>query len=244
MYDMKTEQETAAMPDHAVGTYDEWLAARRDLLVREKELTRLGDELAAQRMALPWVRVDKQYVFDTEDGRRTLAELFDGRSQLLVYHFMFGPDWDAGCPSCSFLADEVDRGIVHLNHRDVTMVFVSRAPLQKLTGYKERMGWDVRWVSSHGSDFNFDFGVSFTDDQRAGRAPAAYNFRAIEGPHDELPGLSAFALDGGVVYRTYSAYARGLDIVDNVYQLLDRAPKGRDEADGDDWVRRRDEYDA
>jgi predicted dithiol-disulfide oxidoreductase (DUF899 family) len=241
--DMDTNQE-ATMPDHAVGTHDEWLAARRALLVREKELTRLGDKLAAQRMALPWVRVEKEYVFDTEDGPRTLAELFDGRSQLLVYHFMFGPEWDAGCPSCSFLADEVDRGIVHLNQRDVTMVFVSRAPLAKLTAYKERMGWDVRWVSSHGSDFNFDFGVSFTDDQQAGRAPAEYNFRPIERPNDELPGLSAFAISGGEVYRTYSAYARGLDIIDNVYQLLDRAPKGRDEADGDDWVRRRDEYDA
>ena len=230
------------MPDHAVETYEEWLAARRELLVREKELTRLGDELAAQRRALPWVPVEKEYVFATEDGPRTLAELFDGRSQLLVYHFMFGPDWDAGCESCSFLADEVDRGIVHVQQRDVTMVFVSRAPLEKLTAYKRRMGWDVRWVSSYGSDFNFDLGVSFTDDQRAGRAPAEYNFRPIERPHDELPGVSAFALEGGVVYRTYSAYARGLDIIDNVYQLLDRAPKGRNEADGDDWVRRRDEY--
>jgi predicted dithiol-disulfide oxidoreductase (DUF899 family) len=244
MTGMDNGQETTTMPDHAVGTHDQWLAARRELLAREKELTRLGDELAAQRLALPWVPVEKEYVFDTEDGPLTLAELFDGRSQLLVYHFMFGPDWDAGCSSCSFLADEVDRGVVHLNAKDVTMVFVSRAPLAKITAYKARMGWDVRWVSSHGSDFNFDYGVSFTDDQRAGRAPAEYNFRPIEAPHDELPGLSAFALDGGVVYRTYSAYARGLDIVDNVYQLLDRAPKGRDEADGDDWVRRRDEYQA
>ena len=230
------------MPDHPVGTYEEWLAARRELLVREKELTRLGDELAAPRMALPWVRVDKEYVFDTEDGPRTLAELFDGRSQLLVYHFMFGPDWDAGCESCSFLADEVDRGIVHLNQRDVTMVFVSRAPLEKLIAYQRRMGWGFRWVSSHGSDFNFDLGVSFTPEQQASRAPAEYNFRPIERPNDELPGLTAFALAEGVVYRTYSAYARGLDIIDNVYQLLDRAPKGRDEAAGDDWVRRRDEY--
>jgi predicted dithiol-disulfide oxidoreductase (DUF899 family) len=238
---MHTDKETV-MPAHPVATYDEWLAARRDLLLREKELTRLGDELAAQRMALPWVPVEKAYVFDTEDGERTLAELFDGRSQLLVYHFMFGPDWDAGCSSCSFLADEVDRGTVHLAQHDVTMVFVSRAPLDKIAAYRRRMGWDVTWVSSYGSDFNFDFGVSFTPEQQ--RDGAEYNFRRIDQPHDELPGLSAFALEDGVVYRTYSAYARGLDIIDNVYQLLDRAPKGRNEADGDDWIRRHDEYPA
>src|ERR1700754_1157703 len=225
-----------------ITTHDAWLAARRELLAREKELTRLGDELAAQRRALPWVGVERDYAFDPESGRASLKDLFAGRSQLLVYHFMFGPDWDAGCSSCSFLADEVDPGIVHLNPRDVTMIFVSRAPLEKLTAYKARMGWNVRWVSSYGTDFNFDFGVSFTDDQRAGRAPAEYNFRTIDAPHDELPGLTAFTLDGGAVYRTYSAYARVLDIIDNVYQLLDRAPKGRDESDGDDWVRRRDEY--
>jgi predicted dithiol-disulfide oxidoreductase (DUF899 family) len=238
-----TREQNAATPAHAVGTHDEWLAARRELLVREKELTRMGDDLALQRMALPWVRVDKEYVFETEDGGHTLAELFDGRSQLLVYHFMFGPDWDAGCPSCSFLADEIDGGIVHLTQRDVTMICVSRAPIEKLAAYQRRMGWRFRWVSSYGSAFNFDFGVSFTPEQQAGEAPAEYNFRPIERPPDELPGLTAFALFGGDVYRTYSAYARGLDIIDNVYQLLDRAPKGRDEADGDDWVRRRDEYD-
>jgi predicted dithiol-disulfide oxidoreductase (DUF899 family) len=238
-----TREPKTAGPGHAVATYDEWLAARRDLLVREKELTRLGDELARQRMELPWVPVEKAYVLDTEDGPRTLVELFDGRSQLLVYHFMFGPDWDAGCPSCSFLADEVDGGIVHLAQRDVTMIFVSRAPLAKVAAYRRRMGWQVQWASAYGSDFNFDLGVSFTPEQQAGEASAEYNFRPIERPHDELPGLTAFALADGVVYRTYSAYARGLDIIDNVYQLLDRAPKGRDEADGDDWVRRHDEYD-
>ena len=237
-----THEPKTAGSGHPVGTYDQWLAARRDLLAREKELTRRGDELARQRMALPWVPVEKAYVFDTEDGPRTLAELFDGRSQLLVYHFMFGPDWDAGCPSCSFLADEIDGGIVHLAQRDVTMICVSRAPLAKLAAYKRRMGWRFRWASSHGSDFNFDFGVSFTPEQQAGETRAEYNFRPIERPSDELPGLTAFALADGVVYRTYSAYARGLDIIDNVYQLLDRAPKGRDEADGDDWVRRHDEY--
>jgi len=162
---MHTDQETV-MPDHPVGTYDEWLAARRALLVREKELTRLSDEIAAQRMALPWVRVEKDYAFDTEDGPRTLTELFDGRSQLLVYHFMFGPDWDAGCPSCSFTADEFDRGIVHLEQRDVTMVCVSRAPVEKLAAYQRRMGWSFTWASSLRSDFNFDLGVSFTDAQQ------------------------------------------------------------------------------
>jgi predicted dithiol-disulfide oxidoreductase (DUF899 family) len=237
-----THEPKTAGPGHAVGTYDEWLAARRELLVREKELTRLGDELARQRMALPWVPVEKEYVLETEDGPRTLAELFDGRSQLLVYHFMFGPDWDAGCPSCSFLADEVDGGIVHLAQRDVTMILVSRAPLQKIAAYRRRMGWRIRWASSYHSDFNFDLGVSFTPGQQAGEGSAEYNFRPIQRPHDELPGLTAFALAEGVVYRTYSAYARGLDIIDNVYQLLDRAPKGRNEADGDDWIRRHDEY--
>jgi predicted dithiol-disulfide oxidoreductase (DUF899 family) len=236
---MHPDQETA-MPDHAVGTYDEWLAARRDLLVREKELTRLGDELTRQRMALPWVRVEKEYVFDTEDGPRTLAELFDGRSQLLVYHFMFGPDWDAGCPSCSFTADQFDGGIVHLNQKDVTMICVSRAPIEKLAAYRRRMGWGFPWASSHESDFNVDLGVSFTEEQR--RDGAEYNFRRVEHPHDELPGLTAFALSDGVVYRTYSAYARGMDIIDNASQLLDRVPKGRDEAGGDDWMRRKDEY--
>ena len=230
------------MTAHRTGTREDWLAARKELLAKEKEVTRRSDELARERMDLPWVRVDKEYVFETDDGPKTLAELFDGRSQLLVYHFMFGPDWDAGCPSCSFAADEFDRGIVHLEQRDVTMICVSRAPVEKLAAYKRRMGWGFTWASSLRSDFNFDFGVSFTEAQQ--RDGAEYNFRRVEQPPDELPGLSAFILDGGVVYRTYSAYARGLDIIDNVYQLLDRAPKGRDEADGDDWVRRRDEYPA
>jgi predicted dithiol-disulfide oxidoreductase (DUF899 family) len=226
---------------HAIGTHDEWLAARKELLLREKELTRLSDELARQRRELPWVPVDKKYVFDTDDGPRTLAELFDGRSQLLIYHFMFGPDWDLGCPSCSFFADEVDGGAIHLAANDVTFLFVSRAPLEKIQAYKARMGWDIRWVSSFGSDFNFDYGVSFTPEQIA--EGAEYNFRVEKGLHDELPGLSAFALDDGVVYRTYSMYARGMDIIDNVYQLLDRTPLGRNDDEGRrDWLRRHDEY--
>jgi predicted dithiol-disulfide oxidoreductase (DUF899 family) len=229
------------MTTHQVGTHEQWLEARLALLEREKELTRLGDELTRQRMALPWVRIDKEYVFETDGGRRTLAELFDGRSQLLVYHFMFGPDWTAGCPSCSFAADEFDGTIVHLNQRDVTMICVSRAPFPKLAAYKRRMGWKFRWASSFGSDFNFDLGVSFTEEQQA--HGAEYNFRFIEKPNDELHGLSAFALENGVVYRTYSCYARGLDIIDNANQLLDRVSKGRDEGDPpESWIRRHDEY--
>jgi predicted dithiol-disulfide oxidoreductase (DUF899 family) len=241
---MHTDQE-AVMPEHPVVAPDEWVAARRELLVREKELTRLNDELTRQRMALPWTRVEQDYVFATEDGPRTLAELFDGRSQLLVYHFMFGPDWEAGCESCSFAADEFARGIVHLNARDVTMVCVSRAPIEKLAAYRRRMGWDFTWASAHDTTFNFDFGVSFTPEQQAGETAAEYNFRAVEKPGEEAPGLSAFVLDDGVVYRTYSTFARGLEpAIDIIYALLDRVSKGRDEGDGDDWIRRRDEYAA
>ena len=233
------------MPEHPVVAPDEWVAARRELLVREKELTRLTDELTRQRMALPWTRVEQDYVFATEDGPRTLAELFDGRSQLFVYHFMFGPDWEAGCESCSFAADEFARGIVHLNARDVTMVCVSRAPIEKLAAYRRRMGWDFTWASAHDTTFNFDFGVSFTPEQQAGEAAAEYNFRPVAKPGDEAPGLSAFVLDDGVVYRTYSTFGRGLEpAIDIVYALLDRVSKGRDESDGDDWIRRRDEYAA
>jgi predicted dithiol-disulfide oxidoreductase (DUF899 family) len=225
---------------HRTGTQAEWFDARLELLKREKELTRLSDDIARERRALPWVPVEKRYRFHTNEGEKGLEDLFAGRSQLLVYHFMFGPDWEAGCPSCSFLADEVDGGIVHLNQRDVTMTFVSRAPLEKLNAYKERMGWGFDWVSSHGSDFNFDYGVSFTDEQRGNGAD--YNFRREENLNDELPGLTAFALHADTVHHTYSARARGLDILDNVYQLLDRAPLGRNEETGDDWVRRHDEY--
>jgi predicted dithiol-disulfide oxidoreductase (DUF899 family) len=213
------------MPQHTVGTREEWQAARAELLEREKQLTRLGDELARERRRLPWVPVDKAYVFETDAGTRTLAELFDGRSQLLVYHFMFGPDWTAGCVGCSFVADHVDGAIVHVNARDVTMVFASRAPFERLQAYKRRMGWSFDWVSTLGSDFNFDFGVSSDAGENAG--------------------LSAFALEDGVVYHTYSTYDRGLEILDGAYHLLDRAPKGRDEDDLPHpaaWWRRHDEY--
>jgi predicted dithiol-disulfide oxidoreductase (DUF899 family) len=226
---------------HTIGTRDEWLAARKELLAREKELTRLNDELSAQRRALPWVPVEKEYVFDTDDGPRTLAELFGGRSQLLVYHFMFGPDWDAGCPGCSMLADEVDGGVIHLAHNNATLVFASRAPLEKIQAYRARMGWDIRWVSSFSSSFNFDYGVSFTEEQRA--SGAEYNFRFETGLNDELPGLSVFALEDGVVHHTYSMYARGMEVVDNIYALLDRTPTGRNEVGGQrEWMRRHDEY--
>jgi predicted dithiol-disulfide oxidoreductase (DUF899 family) len=232
------------MTGHTVGTREEWVAARGELLDREKELTRYSDELARRRRELPWVPVEKQYSFETDAGTRTLAGLFDGHSQLLVYHFMFGPEWTEGCPSCSLLADTVGDAFVHLGQRDVALLCASRAPLEKLQAYKRRMGWSFPWVSSLGSDFNFDFGVSITERQR--REGAEYNFRWVDQPWDEeLPGLSAFAFEDGVVYHTYSCYARGLDAIMGTYQLLDRAPKGRDEdhlAYTMEWVRRHDEY--
>ena len=246
------------MTAHSIGTPDEHLRARLELLEAEKELTRRGDEVARRRQALPWVPVEKTYVFDTEDGGRTLAELFAGRSQLLVYHFMFGPEWTEGCPICSYWADSFDGGIVHLNQRDVTMVCVSRAPLAQLDAYKRRVGWGFPWVSSGRTDFNYDYGVSLRDlsagpsqrDMPRGVGPQAgggrYNF--TKDPFaPEMPGLSAFALDDGVVYHTYSCYARGLDAFNSANQLLDRAPRGRDE----DalpvpvaWLRRHDEYES
>ncbi len=227
--------------NHPIGTRDEWDEARRSLLEREKELTRMSDALVQQRLELPWVRVDEQYVFDTEDGPKSLADLFGGRSQLIVYHFMFGPDWDEGCPSCSSIADHLDLPRVHLENHDVAWVAVSRAPLEKLLAYRARMGWTFPWVSSNANDFNFDFKVSSTDD----RPLLEYNFREVSeelrqhGP-GELPGMSAFAMQDGVVYHTYSAYARGMDVMWGMYQWLDRAPLGRNEHDG--WLRRHDSY--
>jgi predicted dithiol-disulfide oxidoreductase (DUF899 family) len=224
-----------------IGTRDEWDEARRALLVREKELTRMSDAIAQERRALPWVPEEKAYSFDTEDGPRTLAELFDGRSQLVVQHFMFGPDWDEGCPSCSSMADHMDLPRVHLEHHDVTWVAVSRAPLAKLLAYRARMGWSFPWVSSYGSDFNFDFHVTSTSD----RPLLEYNFRAVPAEvrsEGELPGMSAFALRDGVVYHTYSAYARGLDALWGMFQWLDRAPLGRNEADEPMWWKRHDVY--
>jgi len=235
---------------------DVHLQARLRLLEAEKEHTRRGDEIAAMRRALPRLRVDKRYVFDTSEGTKTLADLFAGRSQLLVYHFMFGPEWTEGCPVCSFWADSFNGGVVHLNHHDVTMVCVSRAPLARIEAYKQRMGWAFPWVSSLGSDFSVDFGVSFlapsagTSQRDMPRGPGAvpddavYNFnRKPFGP--ENPGLSAFARQDGIVYHAYSCYARGLDAFNVTFQLLDRTPKGRDEENLPAplaWIRRHDEY--
>jgi len=247
---------------HATGTRKEWMAARLALLDAEKDLTRRSDELARRRQELPWVRVEKPYRFDTDEGPASLADLFRGRSQLLVYHFMFGPDYTAGCPSCSAIADGFDGSAVHLAHHDVTLCAISRAPLAKLQAYKRRMGWSFPWASAFGSDFNADFHVRFTEEQQQRDGGIVYNFRrepawkgggegstkhsAMSGTDPatytrERPGMSAFAQDGGAVYHTYSAYARGLDGLWAMYQWLDRAPLGRNEADGVWWCRH-DEY--
>ncbi|MGW7528363.1 DUF899 domain-containing protein [Streptomyces sp. NPDC054783] len=252
------------MTGHKTGTHEEWLAARLELLEAEKELTRRGDELARRRQELPWVRVDKDYRFDTGEGTASLTDLFRGRSQLLVYHFMFGPDYTAGCPSCSAIADGFNGSVVHLAHHDVMFWAISRAPLAKLHAYRQRMGWTFPWASSHGSDFNFDFGAAHTKEEwEAGLV--AYNFGEEDlrpataeekGSRDafsqsvvgtdwetyrrEGPGVSAFALQDGAVYHTYSAYARGLDGLWGMYQWLDRAPLGRNETGF--WWHRHDEY--
>ena len=248
------------MNDHKTGTREEWLAARLELLKAEKELTRRSDEVAQRRQALPWVRINKEYRFETDEGAASLADLFRGRSQLLIYHFMFGPDYAAGCPACSAIADGFNGFAVHLANHDVTLCAVSRAPLAKLQAYKRRMGWTFPWASSFGSDFNFDFGVGFTEEQQ--RQGIEYNYRReapttwrgdegavvfakMSGTDAETytregPGISAFALEDGVVYHTYSAYARGLDGLWGMYQWLDRAPRGRNESGL--WFRRHDEY--
>jgi predicted dithiol-disulfide oxidoreductase (DUF899 family) len=257
------------MTAHRTGTRDEWLAARLELLEAEKELTRRSDEVARRRQELPWVRIDKAYRFETDEGNASLADLFRGRSQLLIYHFMFGPDYKAGCPSCSAIADGFNGFVVHLANHDVMLWAVSRAPLAKLQAYKRRMGWTFPWASSSGSDFNYDFHVTFTEAQQRSGA-VEYNFRTMDtrtelGDSDtlaeygtdvatmtrEAPGMSAFALEDGVVHHTYSAYTRGLDGLWGMYQWLDRAPKGRNETmvqgmgdlRGSGWYRRHDEYD-
>jgi predicted dithiol-disulfide oxidoreductase (DUF899 family) len=251
------------MTEHRTGTREEWLAARLELLEAEKELTRRSDEAARQRQELPWVRVEKDYRFETEEGNESLAELFRDRSQLLMYHFMFGPEYTGGCPVCSSIADGFNGFVVHLENHDVSMMAVSQAPLEALQAYRRRMGWTFPWASSLGSDFNFDFDVSITEEQQRTN-DGQYNFRQInmtpvlESPSEGLteiaamtgtdpatytregPGMSAFALEDGVVYHTYSAYARGLDGLWGMYQWLDRAPKGRNETSI--WMRRRDEY--
>jgi len=241
------------MTGQKIGTREEWLRARNELLEREKELTRRSDELARQRRELPWVRVEEEYTFETDDGTKTLGELFDGRSQLLVYHFMFGPEYTAGCPTCSAGADTFNGAVPHLKARDVTFLCVSRAPLERLQAYKRRMGWTFPWVSSAGTEFNFDFDVSHTEEQLAaflkGDVPPVVAQLAAACGTDpagylaEGPGLSAFVLSDGVVYHTYSSYARGLEIMLGFYPLLDRVPKGRNEGDSTEfWIRRHDEY--
>lgn len=250
------------MTTHTTGTHKDWLAARIKLLDAEKELTRRSDELARQRQALPWVRIDKEYRFETDKGSASLPDLFQGRSQLLIYHFMFGPDYTAGCPSCSSIADGFDGFGVHLANHDVMLSAVSRAPFAKLQAYKQRMGWTFPWASSFGSDFNTDFSVLFTEEQqRKGginynyQRESAWQLRGSDSPVAEIaamsgtdaatytrerPGMSAFVLEDGVVYHTYSTYARGLDGLWGMYQWLDRAPKGRNEEGI--WWRRHDEY--
>jgi predicted dithiol-disulfide oxidoreductase (DUF899 family) len=256
------------MTEHKIGTHEEWLTARLELLEAEKELTRRSDDLARQRRELPWVPIEKEYRFETDEGSATLRDLFRGRSQLLVYHFMFGPDYAAGCPTCSTIADGFNGFAVHLENHDVMLWAVSRARFEKLHAYKQRMGWSFLWASSFGSDFNNDFQVSFTEEQQRSGV-VEYNFRAMDTRSDlsdedvfaaygtdvetlnrEAPGMSAFALEGGVVYHTYSAYTRGLDALWGMYQWLDRAPRGRNETmvrgfgdlRGSSWYRRHDEY--
>jgi predicted dithiol-disulfide oxidoreductase (DUF899 family) len=237
----QAQAEEAEMNRPEIVSCDEWLAARKAHLRNEKALTRMRDLVAAERRALPRVKVEKDYVFDTTEGRKMLADLFDGRSQLVIHHFMFAPDWEAGCPSCSLEADHAEGAIIHLENHDVAYVRVSRAPLDKLEAYKKRMGWKAKWVSSHGSDFNHDFHVSFTKEELA-KGKVHYNYGMVEG-YDELPGLSVFYKDeNGDVFHTYSSYARGNEEVIGAFIYLDITPKGRNEKEIMDWVRRHDEY--
>jgi predicted dithiol-disulfide oxidoreductase (DUF899 family) len=235
------------MEPHHIVSREEWLAARQALLAEEKEFTRSRDRLSAARRALPWVKVEKEYVFDTADGKRTLGELFDGRSQLVVDHFMLAPGWGEGCVGCSFGADHIGGALVHLEHHDVSGIVVSRAPLREIEAYQKRMGWRFRWVSSYGSDFNYDYHVSFTKEDLA-RRQAYYNYRITETAIEELAGLSVFFKDGPDIFHTYSTYARGAEELITAYMVLDLTPKGRNETGPDynlmDWVRRHDEYEG
>ena len=241
---MNTATAKASTVNHPVVSSERWLAERKALMAHEKELTRLRDQIARERRALPWVRVEKNYVFDTPEGRRTLAELFEGRRQLLVQHFMLGPGWEQGCPSCSFMADHSDGMNVHLAHRDVTLLAISRAPLAEIERFRQRMGWKFNWVSSFGSDFNHDFHVSFTPEEQA-KGEVDYNYGKWPAT-EELPGLSVFFKDdAGEIFHTYSTYGRGVEVMMGTYNLLDLTPKGRDERDVDnkmEWVRHHDRY--
>ena len=234
--------------NHAVVSQQEWIEARKALLAREKEATHLRDSINAERLALPWVKVEKKYIFDTVSGKKTLSELFDGRSQLIVYHFMLGPGWAAGCPGCSFLSDHLDGTLPHLENHDVTLTAVSRAPLAEIAAYKKRMGWQFPWASSNGSDFNFDYHVSFRKEEMA-QGKAEYNYEpspAHESAQDsELPGLSSFYKnEAGEVFHTYSSYGRGPEELIGTLMILDRAPKGRNEKATMDFVKRHDEYES
>jgi predicted dithiol-disulfide oxidoreductase (DUF899 family) len=232
--------------NHKIVSHADWIKARKQLLVEEKEFNRQRDRLSQRRRDLPWEKVEKPYWFDGPGGRRTLAELFDGRSQLIVYHFMFAPDWEEGCKSCSFWADNFNGIVVHLNHRDVTFLAISRAPLPKLQAYARRLGWSFPWYSSQGSDFNYDFQVSFTPQQIAA-GDGVYNYAPLEHKMSDLVGISVFARNpSGEVFHTYSAYSRGVDMLNNAYHYLDLVPKGRDEGGLKhtmEWVRRNDQYD-
>ena len=233
---------------HPVVSKEQWVEARRALLAEEKKLTRQRDELARRRRELPWVRVEKKYAFDSPRGKVALADLFAGRSQLLIYHFMFGPEWKEGCPSCSFVCDHIDGAVPHLAARDVTLTMVSRAPLPKIEAFKKRMGWRFPWVSSFGSDFNYDYHVTFTPEQRAG-GKVDYNYTMQPFPSEEAPGASVFYKDpsGGQIFHTYSTYSRGLDAFIGTYTLLDLVPRGRDEDHlkfDMEWVRYHDRYDG
>ena len=233
--------------NHPVVSAERWLSERKALLAREKELMRLHDQVARERRALPWERVDKDYVFDTAEGRRTLSELFDGRRQLLVQHFMLGPGWEQGCPSCSFMADHTDGMNVHLAQRDITLVAISRAPLAEIARFRQRMGWQFRWASSHGSDFNYDFKVSFTPEERA-KGEVSYNYVMQSFPHEEAPGVSVFYKDdAGDIFHTYSTYGRGVEVMMGAYNMMDLTPEGRGERDVPhkmEWVRHHDRYEA
>jgi predicted dithiol-disulfide oxidoreductase (DUF899 family) len=235
------------MQNHKVISREEWLDARRELLAKEKEFTRLRDQLSQARRELPWVKIEKDYLFEGPNGKETLSDLFEGRSQLIIYHFMYGPDWEEGCPSCSFWADNFNGIGIHLNHRDITLIAVSRAPLDQLEAYKARMGWSFKWVSSLGNDFNFDYQVSFIPDQLE-KGEMIYNYRPGGFSGEEAPGISIFYKnEQGEVFHTYSCYSRGLDMLNGAYHYMDLAPKGRDEDDLPytmAWLRRHDQYEA
>ena len=241
---MNTTTSEVKTANHPVVSRDRWITERKALLAHERELTHLRDQIARERRALPWVRIEKNYAFDAPDGRRTLADLFEGRRQLLVQHFMLGPGWEQGCPSCSFMADHTDGMTLHLAHRDTTFVAISRAPLAEIQRFRQRMGWQFKWVSSNANDFNFDFHVSFTPEEQA-KGEVYYNYAMLPFMSEELPGISVFYKDdAGQVFHTYSTYRRGVEVMMGTYNLLDLTPKGRDEDPGQGmgWVRHHDRY--